>query len=70
MTQHQKIVEYIKKNGSITSFDAYTKCGITQLATRIKELKEQGYAIRSEWVVKPNTHYKKYWIEVSDDVEM
>lgn len=70
MTQHEKIVDYIKRNGSITSFEAYTKCGITQLATRIKELKEKyGYAIESEWVVKSDTHYKKYYIVVEEREE-
>lgn len=51
--QRERIVEYIKANGYITSFDAYTKLGITQLATRIKELKEkEGYTFRTEWETK------------------
>lgn len=39
-TQRQKILDYINKWGSITSYQAFIDLGITQLATRIKELKE------------------------------
>lgn len=44
-TQRDKVIDYIKKFGSITSFDAYKDLGITQLATRIFELKERGHKI-------------------------
>lgn len=40
--QKEKILDYINKHGSITSYKAYLDLGITQLATRIKELKEKG----------------------------
>lgn len=43
MTQKQAIVKYCQENGSITSFEAYTELGVTQLATRILELKNKGY---------------------------
>jgi len=46
--QRQKIIDYIKKYGSITSYQAYLDLGITQLATRISELKEQGYSFNDE----------------------
>lgn len=66
--QRERIVDYINEHGFITSYDAYAKLGITQLATRIKELKEiDGYRIITEWVYKEDTHYKKYKIEVEDE---
>ena len=40
MNQRQMVLQYIKDFGSITSYQAYIDLGITQLATRIKELKE------------------------------
>lgn len=60
--QRKKIAAYVKENGFITSYDAYKVLGITQLATRIKEMKEIGYDITTEWVHDKNKHYKKYYI--------
>jgi hypothetical protein len=65
MNQRQMILQYIKDFGSITSYQAYIDLGITQLATRIKELKEQGYIFSCEWISKKNRYgksvaFKKY----------
>ncbi len=65
--QRQKILDYINKWGSITSYQAYIDLGITQLATRISELKEQGYEFTHEWVTKKNrdgepVSFKKYML--------
>lgn len=66
-TQKEKIIEHIKKHGSITSFEAYMDLGITQLATRISELKEKGYEFETEWITKKNkdgavVSFKKYYL--------
>lgn len=47
-TQKQKIVEYIDKYGSISQLEAYLDLGCWRLATRIFELKREGYDIQSE----------------------
>lgn len=65
MNQRQQILKYIEDFGSITSYQAYIDLGITQLATRLKELKEQGYQFRYEWIKKKNRYgkpvrFKKY----------
>ena len=63
MTQHQKIDTYIKQYGYIDCITAPT-IGITQLATRIKECREQkGMNIEDDWVLKPNgaKYYKRYF---------
>lgn len=67
INQRQKILDYIKKWGSITSYQAYIDLGITQLATRISELKEQGYEFTYEWITKKNrdgelVSFKKYML--------
>ncbi len=72
MNQRQMILQYIKDFGSITSYQAYIDLGITQLATRIKELKEQGYNFNTEWISKKNRYgknvaFKKYKLEVTND---
>lgn len=66
-TQKEKIIEHIEKYGSITSFEAYMDLGITQLATRISELKEKGYEFETEWITKKNkdgavVSFKKYYL--------
>lgn len=72
MNQRERIVDYIKNFGSITSYEAYIDLGITQLATRIKELKEEGYNFTTEWISKKNRYgknvaFKKYKLEVTND---
>ena len=57
--QRNLILEYIKKFGSITSWDAYADLGITQFATRVKELKEQGYKFYTTWESRKNRYGKK-----------
>lgn len=59
MNQREQIIQYIKDFGSITSYSAYVDLGITQLASRIKELKEQGYYFTYEIEVKKNRYGKK-----------
>lgn len=44
-SQNQALLEYLQAGNTITSKDAYEKLGITQLATRIFELKEDGHNI-------------------------
>lgn len=66
-TQCQRILDYIRKFGYITSWEAYTELGITQLGARIFNLKERGYAFRKERVITFNrlgekTHYDKYFL--------
>ena len=58
MNQRQQIIKYIEDFGHITSYEAYIDLGITQLATRIKELKEQGYVFNYTWVTKKNRYNK------------
>lgn len=67
INQRQRIINYIYEFGSITSLDAYKDLGITQLATRIKELKEQGYEFETKWESSKNRYgekidYKRYYL--------
>ena len=45
MTQCEKIIDYIRVNGSITPLDALREFGCMRLASRITDLKQQGYDI-------------------------
>lgn len=48
MTQCEKVLDYMNRHGSITAKQAYTQLGIMRLASRISDLKRQGYLIKSE----------------------
>lgn len=64
-TQKDKVLMYIREFGKITSWDAYSQLGVTQLATRIFELKQDGYVFKKNRVNTLNrfqekTHYDEY----------
>ncbi len=59
ITKRQKIINYIREFGSITSLDACRDLGIMQFAARIKELKQEGYKFKTEWESSKNRYGKK-----------
>lgn len=66
-TQKQRVIDYIQEFGSISSWEAYSDLGITQLGARIDQLKKEGYEFETEWESKKNrygdnTTYKRYRI--------
>ena len=66
-TQCERIVQYMKDFGSITTLQAFTDLGCTRLASRVTDLKRQGYDIKSEFVSGKNRYdetvsYKKYYL--------
>lgn len=67
MTQKEMILKYINDFGSITSFQAYADLGVTQLGTRIKELKDKGYTFKTVPQKSHNrygkpVHFVKYYL--------
>lgn len=47
-TQAQRVLDYIDQFGSITQLEALRDLGVMRLASRISELKKQGYPIQSD----------------------
>ena len=47
-TQAERVLDYIEQFGSITQFEALRDLGCMRLASRISELKKQGYPITSK----------------------
>ena len=45
MTQCEKVLEYMREFGSITQLQALQDIGCMRLASRISDLRYQGYAI-------------------------
>ena len=72
MTQHERIIAYVKAHGSITPFEAFRELGITKLATRVGEIERAGGAafahIRQDDVNKygERVTYMKYVLRGED----
>lgn len=65
MTQNQRVIEYLEQFGSITQLEALRDLGIMRLASRISDLKRQGYTIESATEAVENRweekcHVKRY----------
>lgn len=53
-TQAERIIDYMTEFGSITQFDALKDLGVMRLASRISDLRKQGYPIKSESEIVKN----------------
>lgn len=67
ITQKDRILQYIRQFGSISSWEAYSELGITQLGARVDNLKKEGYQFRTEWESGTNRYgekvdYKRYYL--------
>ena len=65
MTQCERIVDYINRFGSISTMEAFHDLGITRLASRIHDLRCEGYHIEREIIRDKNrygepVHYMRY----------
>lgn len=72
ITQSQRVLEYIEQFGSITQLDALRDLGVMRLASRISDLRGQGYKIISEPEAVTNRfgetcRIKRYSLEVGDN---
>lgn len=70
-TQNEMILDYIAEFGSITPLDAVRDLGCMRLASRISDLKRQGYPIQSKFepFTKRNGEkgrYKRYSLQGGD----
>lgn len=67
-TQCQKILEYMKRFGSITQLDALRDIGCMRLASRISDLRGQGYPIGRRMKTGKNRYgddiyFAEYYLE-------
>ena len=66
-TQAERVLEYIKKFGGITTLEAFRDLGVTRLSARIYELRARNINIESTNVTSKNRYgenctYAKYFI--------
>ncbi len=56
LTQKDRILRHLNDKGSITALEAMKEYGIMRLTSRVCELKDQGYKIRSEFISSKNRY--------------
>ena len=56
MNQKERIINYMKNNGSITPMEAFSELGITKLSTRISEMTREGVEVDRQMVKGKNRY--------------
>ena len=62
-TQAERVLDYITTFGSITQFEALRDLGCMRLASRVSDLKKQGYPIISTMETVKNRYGEKCYIK-------
>lgn len=65
-TQEAVILKHLQEHGSITSYEAFMRYGITRLSGRIFDLRRKGYAVTTVMRHKNGKHYAAYMMEVEN----
>ena len=71
-TQAQRVLDYMERFGSITQLEALRDLGVMRLASRISDLRKQGYVIKGETECVKNRFdekcsIKRYSLAVGSD---
>lgn len=56
VTQRDRVIQYIRENGSITRAEGFSELGIVELPARICELEQRGYIFQRERIKKKNRY--------------
>lgn len=64
VTQCQRILDYMTQFGSISTLEAFNDLGVARLASRIHDLKDQGYDIISQTKSSRNRFGEKTYFKV------
>jgi len=59
-SQKQQILKHLKRGKSITALQALNKYGCLRLASRINEIKQEGYTIVSKMVTRGSKRLAEY----------
>jgi hypothetical protein len=61
--QKQRILEWLLTGCSLTPMQAYKYFGCMKLATRLSELKDEGWVIQDQWITtNTGKRVKQYWL--------
>lgn len=63
----ERIVNYMREFGSITTFNAFIDLGCSRLSEYIRQIRKE-YRVNDEWETTVNRYgekvkYKRYWLE-------
>lgn len=63
----ERIINYMKEYGAITTYEAFIELDCSRLAEYIRQIKEE-YVVCDEWITTTNRkgekkRYKQYWLE-------
>ena len=63
----ERILNYMREFGSITTYNAFIDLGCTRLSEYIRQIREE-YIVADEWINTINRYdepvrYKRYWLE-------
>lgn len=62
-TQAWRVLDYMREFGSISQYEAFFDLGVMRLASRISDLKAQGYKITSKTEAVKNRFGEKVYIK-------
>lgn len=62
-TQAWRVLDYMQEFGSISQYEAFFDLGVMRLASRISDLKAQGYKITSKTEAVKNRFGEKVYIK-------
>lgn len=62
-TQTWRVLDYMREFGSISQYEAFFDLGVMRLASRISDLKAQGYNITSKTEAVKNRYGEKVYIK-------
>ena len=63
VSQEERVLNHLMKNGNITSMDAFYLYHITRLSAIIFTLRDKGYDIDTQMIHKNGHHFAKYVME-------
>ena len=55
-SQNQRVLQYMKDHGSISTMEAFADLGVTRLSARIKDLRTEGHEIEAKQEVSKNRY--------------
>lgn len=72
MTNEEMVIEYLKEQGSITSWEAFQHLFVTRLSAIIYNLKKQGYSFSDVREQHTNKYgktktFKRYYLRSSNN---
>jgi len=65
--QKYKVLSYLHSGGRLTSSDAQSMFGCQRLASRVSELRKEGWGIKDCWVGATGSKVKQYYMERDEE---